>query len=185
MKMYKLLLYTGSLALIFTAAYLSRNTSLFIRQWNDASDNSAVLSEKDETLIDEVHVDSDASSHVETATEVNINNDSTAISLPQERSPASGDAITYDRYIYPNHTELSQTDGVIDFVSSDSPELITDWYEQKIREGGMNVKTSVRTSSNDNIINKLAGANSVISFVVEITLKPGDTITHVMMEFGN
>ena len=72
-------------------------------------------------------------------------------------------------FIYPNAEIISQSSGSVIFESTDNPDVITEWYKTKINAQNLNVTSFVTTSTNDNILNKLVGANSEQEIRVEIT----------------
>lgn len=80
-------------------------------------------------------------------------------------------------YKYSPSMVVSETESKITLRSENNPEDITNWYKEKIRSEGMNIKTFVTTRANDKILNKLAGADSDRELYVEITKNPQDTET--------
>lgn len=77
------------------------------------------------------------------------------------------DLISY--FKYPNAKSLSSSENKLALESGDDSKVITDWYKERINSKGMNVKSFVSTSANDNIENKLVAANS--DFKVSVTIK--------------
>ena len=63
-------------------------------------------------------------------------------------------------FFYPGASIISSDINNATLTSSDDTDKITDWYSQKIRELGMNVKTTVKTKTNGNVNDKVAGANN-------------------------
>src|SRR5258706_6460349 len=63
-------------------------------------------------------------------------------------------------YLYVDADIVSQTDTKLSLSSSANVDIITAWYEDKIKSEGMNIKTFVTTNANDKILNKLVGANA-------------------------
>lgn len=78
-------------------------------------------------------------------------------------------------FVYPN----SKDNGSGNYESADDPDAITNWYKEKIKSMGMNVKTFVTTKTNGNVLNKLSGANSEINISVEIEKKENENITKI------
>ena len=60
---------------------------------------------------------------------------------------------------YPGSTVAASTSTTLILNSSEDPDKITDWYKEKIKAGGYNVKSFVTTKTNGEVLNKLAGAN--------------------------
>ena len=86
---------------------------------------------------------------------------------PTNNSSLSGDLINY--FKYPNAKSVNSSENKLTLESSDDSRVITDWYKEKINSKGMNVKSFVTTSANDNVENKLVAANS--DFKVTVTIK--------------
>ena len=78
---------------------------------------------------------------------------------------------------YPN----SAPAGDNEWISSDDPKIITDWYKNKINALGLNAKSFVQTSTNGNVLNKLAADNGALSVTVEITKSAADTQTTILV----
>lgn len=79
---------------------------------------------------------------------------------------------TTDNLVYPGSRQVA--DGV--YESPDDTDTITDWYKAKINSLGYNVKTFVKTSANDKILNKLVGAKPREELSVEISKNPGSPV---------
>ena len=82
-----------------------------------------------------------------------------------------------DQFTYPN----SQKTGGNTYSTTDSPQVVTNWYKNKFEELNLNVTSLVQTSSNDNVLNKLSGANGSIEISVEITRRANDTTTKIVL----
>lgn len=82
-------------------------------------------------------------------------------------------------FIYPNSIQISSSGEVVTLESSDSPSVITDWYKNKIKEQGMKTTSFVTTSTNGNVLNKLAGASSTQNVQITITKKTSDSKTKI------
>lgn len=80
---------------------------------------------------------------------------------------------------YPGSTQVSA--GV--YESSDPSDKITDWYESKIRQLGLNIKTFVRTKTNDRVLNKLVAAGKSMEIRVEISKNPSDSVTRIVINY--
>lgn len=77
---------------------------------------------------------------------------------------------------YPNAVYIrSEADASV-YQSGDDPDAITDWYKEKIESLGMTAKSFVKTRTNDNVLNKLVGADGEREIRVEIS-KPADSVT--------
>ncbi len=80
-------------------------------------------------------------------------------------------------WVYPGSTLFSNNI----YLSQDSPQQITDWYKNKIRSEGFNIKNFITTSANEKIENKLTGSNNNQSTEVSITRSPGDNHTKIIL----
>ena len=88
-------------------------------------------------------------------------------------------------FIYPNSTVVFQSDSKLTLQSTDSPSKITDWYKERITSLNTKAKSFVQTSSNGNILNKLASANSLLKVEVEISKKISDSFTKIGVDIVN
>lgn len=97
------------------------------------------------------------------------------VTVTVTRSPVTSD------WQYPGSSQISA--GV--YESSDPSDKITDWYQDKIRQLGLNIKTFVRTKTNDRVLNKLVGASDQVEIRVEISKNPGRSITRIIIGIDN
>src|SRR4030066_576550 len=82
-------------------------------------------------------------------------------------------------YHYPNSQLVSSSENSLMLSSSEDPETITNWYKEKIKSEGMNVKTFVSTKTNNNVLNKLVGSNGKKEVSVEIKKPVGESVTSI------
>ncbi|OGH23479.1 MAG: hypothetical protein A2629_00330 [Candidatus Levybacteria bacterium RIFCSPHIGHO2_01_FULL_41_15] len=115
-----------------------------------------------------------------TSTVVNqTKNNSTVQSTPSPVSSANNTMYSVGSFIYPGSAVSFQTEDKLSLQSFDDSSRITDWYKEKITSLNMKAKSFVQTSSNRNILNKLAGANSLLKVNVEISKKNSDSKTEI------
>lgn len=74
---------------------------------------------------------------------------------------------------YPSSKQISCLENYCLLESGDNPDLITSWYEEKIRSYGFKSKSFVKTNSNGNVLNKLVGAMSHKEVRVEVEKSAG------------
>lgn len=86
---------------------------------------------------------------------------------------------SYSDLQYPNSRQAGSNDASLIFESSDDPDLITNWYKEKIRNLGMNSKSFVQTKTNGNVLNKLVGARGDKEVRVEIVKKNDESVTKI------
>lgn len=98
---------------------------------------------------------------------------STTTPIPQQ---ATGD------FIYPGSTKISGDSSSITLQSSDSPQVITNWYKNKIKSMGLSATSFVTTSTNDNVLNKLVASNGTKEVRVEITKKSDSSIVIISLQ---
>jgi len=94
--------------------------------------------------------------------------------MPQNQLSVSG-------FLYPGSKVVAQTQTTLSLESSDNTDVITDWYKDKIKGIGANVKSFVVTRANDKVLNKLVGANSSVEVSVEISKDPGSTLAKILV----
>lgn len=63
--------------------------------------------------------------------------------------------------------------------SSDSPQVITDWYKNKIKTLNLNATSFVQTNTNNNVLNKLVAANGSTKVAIEITKDASSSQTSI------
>lgn len=93
-------------------------------------------------------------------------------------STASTQTSNNSGWAYPNSTVVASGEKLV-LSSSDSTDTITDWYRNKIESEGYNVRSSVKTSANDNIKNVISAAKNNANVNVEITKGPSDTTARI------
>lgn len=82
-------------------------------------------------------------------------------------------------YKYPNSKVVSSTSISLTLESGDNPDTITNWYKDKIKSENMNVTSFVVTKTNDNVLNKLVGANGQKELRVEIKKNASDSFVQI------
>ena len=80
---------------------------------------------------------------------------------------------------YPNAEVVSSGESTLTLRSNDDSDVITDWYKEKITGLGMNTKSFVKTKTNDNVLNKLVGADGQTEIRVEITKQANNPTTEI------
>ncbi len=73
-----------------------------------------------------------------------------------------------NEYTYPGSVIISANGPTMKLTSSDDPDMITQWYKEKIKNAGMNVSNFVTTKTNGNVLNKLSAADGMVEIRVEI-----------------
>src|SRR3989338_9723748 len=85
----------------------------------------------------------------------------------------------FTSYQYPNSQIISRSDDRLKLESSDDPGKITDWYKTLIKQKDMNVQSFVTTSTNGEVLNKLAAANGQEKIEISIEKKASETTTTI------
>lgn len=85
------------------------------------------------------------------------------------------DTTTLDNFMYPQSKRISALATRLTLESTDDPQIITDWYKDKIKNLGMNTTAFVQTSTNGNILNKLTGASREVKVEIEIKKKSSES----------
>lgn len=86
-----------------------------------------------------------------------------------------------DSFQYPGSTIQTKSETALILESQSDAYAITDWYKEKIQAAGMNTKSFVTTKTNGNVKNVLVGANGETEIRVEITKKPGNSPTKIVV----
>jgi len=98
----------------------------------------------------------------------------TPTSIPPTSTPVLSPWKNISSFVYPGSIILNQSEKEMTLQSTDDPQVITNWYKEKITGMGMNAKSFVQTNTNGNILNKLAGAKSGFKISVEISKKSNE-----------
>ena len=65
------------------------------------------------------------------------------------------------------------------YESQDDPDAITQWYKGQIQNMGLGTKSFITTKTNDNVLNKLVGADGGREVRIEITRTSGSSTTEI------
>lgn len=82
---------------------------------------------------------------------------------------------------YPNSTIISQNGNETVYESTDDSKKITVWYKDKIKNMKMNVTSFVQTNTNNNILNKLVGADGNKEVRVEISKQNNSAVVKIVV----
>lgn len=104
------------------------------------------------------------------------------IQITIQSNNSNGTSLSISKFQYPGASVSSSSNNKLELTTNDSPKTVTDWYKNTINQTGMNVKSFVTTSTNDNVVNKLVGANGNDEVRVDITRAPNDTATTIIVE---
>lgn len=83
-------------------------------------------------------------------------------------------------FVYPGSKSL----GGDSYSSSDDPEVITNWYKEKINSQGYSSKSFVTTKTNDKVLNKLSAAKNNKNILIEISRenKNSESIITILLD---
>ena len=150
-----------AVVLVITGVFVSKISKREIQ----TSETSQVLSVEEE--IKEEEVTPTTGSH---QTDTPIPTKTPIPSPTNTPKPASSNLSSFQ---YPNSQVVSSSENSLILNSIDNADSITDWYKEKIKGEGMSVTSFVTTKTNDNVLNKLVGANGAREIRVEITKEAG------------
>ena len=114
----------------------------------------------------------------EQANEINVEN-SQAVAGPTSTPYIKPQVDDLGKYRYPGATVIVSSSTTLVLESSENPDPITDWYKEVINSDGLNVTSFVVTKTNDNVLNKLVGADGVREIKVEIKKDSGDSMVKI------
>lgn len=158
--------------ILTVAAVFVLALGIYFGQRNEVESEASVSQQKNDVLSTEEEVgDEDETASPTVSSQTNTPS-------PAPSSPPSSNT-SLDEWRYPNASIISSTNNSISLESGDTPEQITDWYRQKIIDLDMSVTTFVTTTTNDNVLNKLAGADSDREVNIEIQRNAGQSITSI------
>lgn len=87
-------------------------------------------------------------------------------------------------FIYPNSVKISIDASSVILQSSDDPQIITNWYKERITIMGMNAKSFVQTNTNGNVLNKLVAANSGLKVSVTVSKKNNQSSVEIAVSIN-
>ncbi len=95
---------------------------------------------------------------------------------PSDNFPSPTLSPLHTELIYPGSTLIKNTEQSFFLESGDAPEDITAWYKDTIESLGMNATSAIQIQTNDDIQNKVVGANKDREVTIDIS-KKADTQT--------
>ena len=106
-----------------------------------------------------------------------------SISIKQEvkDDSSSNQNLNVSDFRYPSSTQISSSDNNLKLESSGDPQVITDWYKEKIRSLGFKSKSFIQTSTNGNVLNKLVGGLGDDEVKVDIEKKANENKTYIII----
>src|SRR3989344_2829966 len=86
------------------------------------------------------------------------------------------DSTSTIEYVYPGSTVIKTEGSTLFLQSSADPTTITNWYVDQIEKAGFSAKSTVRTNTNGNILNKISASSSGQKIEIEIKRTPNSSI---------
>lgn len=105
----------------------------------------------------------------------------TVTSTPIPSSVPNPTQSNIDSFIYPGSIKVSGGENNLVLQSSDDPQVITNWYKEKITNMSMNAKSFVQTNTNGNVLNKLTGAKPGFKVSIEISKKSNEGVVRILV----
>lgn len=152
---------------VVSASLISTRVNFFSKSEINENAESEVLSEESPTETPVVTSQPTSNTPTPTQTQGPTN-------APVNNTNTSG-------WIYPGSATVSQGSTLV-LESSDSTDQITSWYKSKVESEGFNVRSSVKTSANDNIKNVISAAKNNTNVSIEITKGPSDSKARIEVE---
>lgn len=100
-------------------------------------------------------------------------------SSTDSQSSKSQEQGSINEYLYPNAKVINISSQRATLESTDSEDAVSNWYKEKINDKVMRATAFVQTSTNGNVVNKLAGAKENYKVAVEIKKVPNQSITKI------
>ena len=88
-------------------------------------------------------------------------------------------------YVYPGATVIKTEGGTIFLESSADPGAITNWYVQQVQNAGFSAKSTVRTNTNGNVLNKISASGNNQEVNIEIKKSPNSSTTEIKVIIGS
>ncbi|KKQ25626.1 MAG: hypothetical protein US62_C0004G0019 [Candidatus Woesebacteria bacterium GW2011_GWA1_37_8] len=144
---------------------IEKNQSKISVNVNSNNLSTEVLSETD--VAESTNTPTVKSSNTPSVEEIEDSDEAEEVTAtPTSTAPVIGFAV--EGYIYPGSAVISKSANYLELSTSTDAKTVTDWYEKKIRENGFNVKSFVRTNTNNVVKNVIAAANANEELKIEI-----------------
>lgn len=118
-----------------------------------------------------------------TATVVAVTNQPTYSQTPAPTTASSSPNLS-NQFVYPHAQAVNQDQSIVNLESDDDPTVITNWYQDKIKELGLTITTSIQTNTNGNLSNKLIGEGRNQFINIEVTKQNGQPKTTIIIRHG-
>lgn len=149
----------AAVVLVALGVYYSRvNPSRFEGAMQNEEVLSEVSQEEEEEQEDEENVQEEEEDPTSTPT----------------TEPTAAPSNYLNRFIYPDSVIVSSSSTTLSIETGDNPTEVTDWYKDAIAGENMSVTSFVTTSTNNNILNELVGADGEKEIRVEIEKGEGE-----------
>jgi len=86
-------------------------------------------------------------------------------------------------FVYPGSEVKIIEINKVEMQSKSDPQVITDWYKEKIRGLGMRVNSFIQTNANGNVLNRLVSQNAEFKIDINITRKSNEENTRIEVSF--
>lgn len=99
----------------------------------------------------------------------------------EDNLPSPTPSPLHTELIYPGSTLIKNTEQSFFLESEDTPDEITAWYKDTIESLGMNAKSAIQIQTNEDIQNKIVGANKDREVTIDITKKSDTKIVSIII----
>jgi hypothetical protein len=96
---------------------------------------------------------------------------------PTDASPSASPIM--DDWQYSSSTKAGSEGETTVYQSNDDPDMITNWYKDRITNLNMSVKNFITTKNNEQVLNKLETAQNNQKVSIEISKNPGNSQTKI------
>lgn len=171
----QIVLTVASILIVLTGvAFRMRSNSLVQNSLSEETTKVLSASDSEDDGLEDVIEDSDV--------EPTLTSTSTPAPTKPQETEAHQQVSTLEIYKYPNSQTINSTGNALSLVSNDGSDKITNWYKERIRSEGLNVKSFVTTKTNGNVLNKLVGASGWNEVSIEIKKDANARIANILIE---
>lgn len=156
---------TLCIILILSGAYASRK----YQKETVSTPEEKVLSEKEETK-DPLPTNTPTTSQSPTK-------------IPTPSPTAQSTNASLSEFKYPGSQVTASSQNTLSLLTSDDPEKVTTWYQEKLESLGYSAVSRVRTNANNSIENRISVGNEKTEIEVKISKEPQDNSTKIFVEF--
>lgn len=97
-------------------------------------------------------------------------------------TPAPNTSSKDSSFIYPGSTVISSSANSYELQTNDDSDAVTSWYKDKINSQSFGARSTVKTKTNGNVLNKISASGST-KIEIEIKKEKNSPTTYISIRF--